>query len=205
MSGSKPLNLDEIDKLLDELDSKRDQAALLLSCACGLRAGTLAKLTLASVLDREHALTGRLEIPRKAIKGKRQAHALTIPPRALNALAIWIAKHPAPHRAAPMFPSTTRPDRGVCPRQWQRIISSAARRAGLDARLTPHSARKFFAQAIYASTKLDIQLTTRALGNKSPISTLHYLDFGASAIEAASLEIFSNRAQLELLPKETAH
>lgn len=198
MSGSVPLSLDNIDAMLDAMDNPRDRAALLLSCGCGLRAGTLARLRLSAVLNAQHELTGQLEIPRRAMKGKRGAHRLPIPPRALRALGEWIAAHPAPHRAAPIFPSTKRPDEGICPRQWQRIIARAAAGLAAPGRVTPHSARKFFAHAIYTHTGADVQLTTRALGNRSPMATMHYLDYGGSKIAAATLDVFNRRAQREL-------
>ena len=198
MSGSCPLTLDQIDAMLDSMESARDRAALLLSCGCGLRAGTLSRLRLSAVLNVHHELTGYLEIPRRAMKGKRQAHRLPIPPRALRALGEWIAAHPAPHRAAPIFPSTKRPTEGICPRQWQRVVSRAAAAAGAAGRVTPHSARKFFAHAVYEGTARDVQLTTRALGNRSPMATMHYLDFGGQRIAAATLDIFNRRAQREI-------
>jgi integrase len=200
MSGSTPLDLGTIDAMIDAMHSKRDQAALLLSCGCGLRTGTLTQLKINAVLNPMHELTGRLEIPRRALKGKHKAHALPIPNRALKALSEWIAIHPAPHRQAPLFPSEKTPDAGLCPRQWQRIFKAAANAAASSGKLTPHSARKFFAHAIYSHTGQDIQLTTRALGNKSPMATMHYLDFGGSKISAATLDIFNDRTQRELIP-----
>lgn len=202
MSGSLPLDLDDVDAITDALTAPRDRAAFLLSCGCGLRAGTLTRLRLSSVLNRHHELTGQIEIPRRATKGQRAAHSLPIPPRALQALGIWIAQHPAPHRQAPIFPSRRRPEEGITPRQWQRIISAAAEAAALAGKITPHSARKFFAHAIYESTDKDVQLTTRALGNRSPLSTMHYLDFAGQRIHRATLEVFNNRSQLQLLEKE---
>ena len=198
MSGSTPLDVSTIDGMIDAIESPRDRAALLLACGCGLRAGTLQKLRLTAVLNSRHELTGKIEIPRRALKGQRKAHTVDIPARALQALANWIAQHPQPHRQAPIFPSTKRPEQGICPRQWQRIICTAATKAGATGKITPHSARKFFAHAIYEGTGRDVQLATRALGNLSPMSTMHYLDFGGQRIRAATLDVFNARAQRNL-------
>lgn len=198
MSGSEPLTIRDIDTLALAFKSPRDQAAFLLSCGCGLRAGTLCALKISHVLDRNHRLTGRVEIPRIAMKGKRAAHSVEIPKRALNALGIWIAQHPAPHRAAPLWPSERNQEEGITTRQWQRLFAAACQAADIGGRRTPHSARKFFAHAIFEGTDKDIQLTTRALGNKNPMSTMHYLDFGQRRIDAATLDIFSRAAEPQL-------
>ena len=116
MSGSTPLDVRTIDGMIDAMESPRDRAALLLACGCGLRAGTLQKLRLTAVLNSRHELTGKIEIPRRALKGQRKAHTVDIPARALQALANWIAQHPQPHRQAPIFPSSKRPELGICPR-----------------------------------------------------------------------------------------
>lgn len=205
MSGSRPIDIAEINQLVDALPSLRDQAALLISCGCGLRTGTLRSLTVGQLLDRNHRLTGKIEIPRRAMKGKLQAHTVDVPQRALQAVSLWLAKHPAPHRGAPLWPSTRNTAMAIGERQWHRIFTAAARRAGLAGSVTPHSARKFFAHAIYEATHKDIQLTTRALGNKSPMATLHYLDFGQRRITTATLEIFgaSQQQLLALTPPES--
>lgn len=199
MSGSSPLTLAQLDQLLAAITNPRDQAALLLSCGCGLRAGTLTKLKLSAVLDSDHRLTGRVEIPRRNMKGKHQAHRVDIPERALRALGTWIAVHPSPHRQAPLWPSHRNKEEPITTRQWRRIIQAAARAADIAARISPHSARKFFAHAIYEGTNHDIQLTTRALGNRSPMATMHYLDFGQRRITSATLDIFNAQAHGDLL------
>ena len=198
MSGSKPLNIDEINAIALELTTARDRAAFLLSCGCGLRSATLLSLTLAQVLDKHHCLTGYIEIPRAHMKGKRSAHRVEIPPRALRALGEWIAQHPAPHRGAPLFPNERSQERPISTRHWRRLFAAACNAAAVAGRVTPHSARKFFAHAIYEATDKDIQLTTRALGNRSPMSTMHYLDFGQRRIAHATLTIFDEAAQLTL-------
>lgn len=198
MSGSSPLTLDQIDALILALDKPRDQAALLLACGCGLRAGTLCGLRICHVLDKNHTLTGQLEIPRRIMKGKRQAHRVDIPARALKALGIWLAQHPAPHRQAPLWPSETNQEENISTRQWQRIIAKGRRTAAIGGRITPHSARKFYAHAIYQATDRDIGLTTRALGNVNPMSTMHYLDYGQRKISAATMEVFNAATTPEL-------
>lgn len=203
MSGSKPLSLAEIDQIADALTTARDRAAFLLSCGCGLRSGTLLSLRLAQIIDRDHCLTGYIDIPRASMKGKRRAHRVNIPARALRALGLWIAEHPAPHRAAPLFPSSKNPDAPITTRHWRRVFQEACQEAKITGRVSPHSTRKFFAHAIYEETDKDIQLTTRALGNKSPMSTMHYLDFGQRRIALATLTIFDDRAQLQLLSPQS--
>lgn len=205
MSGSSPLDVQEINSLVDELPGARDRAAILLSSGCGLRAGTLCALKLANVLDREHRLTGRIEIDRAKMKGKRKPHTVTIPARALRALAEWIAIHPAPHRAAPLFASYRNPEKPITTRTWRRIVQEATQRAGITKRVSTHSLRKFYAHAIYKSTGNDIELTTRALGNKSPMATMHYLDFGQRKIDNATMEIFNDAAQPALPGTEPDH
>lgn len=195
MSASTPITLAEIDAMAAALPKLRDRAAFLLACGCGLRAGTLCALSVGQLLDPNHRLTGRIEITRKQMKGAHLAHALEIPERALYQVALWLAAHPAPHRQAPLWPSETKKEKNITTRQWQRIISTAAAAAGVPGHVSPHSCRKFFAHAIYEATSKDIQLTTRALGNKSPMSTLHYLDFGSRKIATATLNILGETQQ----------
>lgn len=190
MSGSSPLTLAQIDAMAPHFENPRDLAAFLLSCGCGLRSGTLCSLKVSHVLDSSHRLTGRVEIPRRAMKGKHAAHSVAIPKRALEAVGKWIAIHPCPHLHAPLFQSHRNRNRNISTRHWHRIFTAAAQAAGLEDHLSPHGARKFFAHAIYAHTDKDINLTTRALGNNSPAATTAYLDYGQRRISAATLAIF---------------
>lgn len=204
MPGSDPLTLDEIDQLAQDSNSLRDQAIILLICGCGPRANELRQVRICHVMRGDRTMTGTLHIPRAHAKGKRQARTIQIPQRAMQALLKWLAVHPAPHLNAWLFPSRENPDLPVTTRTIQRAFAAARTNLDRGRKLTPHSGRKFFGCAIYAGTGHDIAMTARALGQRNPTSTMHYLDLDGQRLTTATLAVFDKRTtpNLEGVPTE---
>lgn len=176
MSASRPINLDELDRLTAATPEARDRALILLAAASGARINELAQATVRSIMKPDRSLSGILELPRKTTKGKKRSRTMQIAPRAQAALAAWLAQHPAPHLQAPLWCSLREPHQALSTRQLQRIITNAAGRAGLPGKVTAHSLRKFYGTRVYTLSQQDIAMTASALGHINPASTPRYLD-----------------------------
>jgi integrase len=198
MPGSNPLTLDEIDSMLATAWRIRDRALILMICGCGTRANETRLIKVSDVMRADRTMTGKLQIPRANAKGKRRARTRDIPPRTMQGLLLWLAKHPAPHLNAPLWPSRENPEEPITTRTIQRIFNAAAKDLEPDRKITPHSGRKFFGTQIYARTGNDIAQAARALGQTNPTSTLHYLDLGDDGLRAATMEVFNDAAYPQL-------
>ncbi len=133
--------------------SLRDWAMFVLGVHSGLRISDLLALRVRDVLA---GTAGRVQIRRRLDlrerkTGKRRDFPLH--PRARRALAEYLRTRPSYLPEDPVFLSR-RHDRGAAPisrTQAYRVMSDAARRCGVDARIGTHTLRKTFAYAAYRS------------------------------------------------------
>lgn len=198
MSGSRAVDLEAVNNLSDHLHRARDQAIWITMCGTGARVGELSRATVGDVLGGDRRMKSKLHIPSGATKGKRRAKNLPMPERVQRALILWLSEHPAPHQGAPLFPSQKDKSAALTPRQIQRLIKNAAEAAGVEGKITPHSARKFFGTTVYESSGHDINLTAKALGHTSIAATPAYLELGNERLEHHSLAVFDATHQKEL-------
>lgn len=186
MAGSRPLDLEELMILTAIAPTTRERALLMLLAGSGLRINEIRSAVLASIQHPDGKITGRIHITRSNTKGKNASRLISLPQPTIDALTEWLLDHPQQDRAAPLFPSSHDPTQPLTTRQLQRIITAAAKRAGLQGKVTAHSFRKYFAQTMYKALGNDINLTARCLNHKDPKSTMYYLDEGADAINRAT-------------------
>jgi integrase/recombinase XerD len=128
------LSMPEVRRLLDALTNPKHRLMALLLYSAGLRVGELVRLRVGD-LDADRSL-----IRVRHGKGRKDRYTLysdataaaVMHYRALFAPAHWL------------FPGS-RPDRPISARTVQKVMSAAARRAGIEKRLTPHTLRHSFA------------------------------------------------------------
>lgn len=207
MPGSRPITLNELDQMLAVTSSARDRALLLIAAASGGRVNELAQAMVKSVLAGDRTLTGNLELPRRTVKGKKRGRTIQLAARAQAAIAAWLAQHPAPHLAAPLWCALRAPHGALSVRQLQRIMTGAAARAGLQGKVTAHSLRKLYGCRVYELSGKDIAMAAAALGHVNPASTPHYLDLDGPRRAAILSQILGDPRDAELgpeLPFDTA-
>lgn len=195
MKGCRPLTDPEIAALLAAMDGKlalRDRALVVTGLHTGFRISELLSLRVRDVYQRGQ-IVAQLEVPRRAMKGKRQGRSVVLHPRAATALAAWIAQlHDAGFRSphGPVFRSWYHAGVHGYPvgrAQAWRIVAHAARRAGLTGRIGTHSWRKTFATRAHAALDGDLRLTQAALGHEQITSTAQYLGEQPAKVDAAIL------------------
>lgn len=196
MAGSRPLDLEELMILTSIEPTTRGRCLILLLAGSGLRIGELRSARVGSVMTAQGALSGRIHIPQKATKRQVAARLLVLPQATVDALGEWLKDHPNAERDAPLFPSSHEPTEPLTARQIQRIITGAARRAGLTGKVTAHSFRKYFARTMHRAMGNDISKTARALNHKNVQSTMYYLDDAAAEIESAALAVLPEMRQI---------
>lgn len=185
----------------------RDRALLLLAAASGGRVNELAQAIVRSVQAGDRTLTGTLELPRRTVKGKKRGRTIQLAARAQAAIAAWLAQHPAPHLAAPLWCALRAPHAALSVRQLQRIMTGAATRAGLPGKVTAHSLRKLYGCRVYELSGQDLAMTAAALGHINPSSTPRYLDLDGPKRAVVLSQILGDPADAQLgaeLPLESA-
>ena len=193
--------------MLSTTASARDRALLLIAAASGGRVNELAQATVKAVQAGDRTLTGFLELPRRTVKGKKRGRSIQLAARSQAAIAAWLAQHPAPHLAAPLWCALRAPHGALSVRQLQRIVTGAASRAGLPGKVTAHSLRKLYGCRVYELSGHDIAMTAAALGHINPASTPRYLDLDGEKRAAVLSQILGDPNDAHLgasLPLDTA-
>ena len=156
-----------------EADAIRDAALFTLLYGCGLR------ISEALSLDVRAASSDVLRVTGKGSKER----LVPVLPAVRAALAAWLAVHPAPAAAAPLFVGARggRLNPGVA----QRALREHRRVAGLPEHATPHALRHSFATHLLAGGA-DLRSIQELLGHASLSTTQRY----TAVDEAALLEVW---------------
>jgi integrase/recombinase XerD len=156
------LSTDEVRRLLCAFSNPRHRLMALLLYSAGLRVGELVRLR-----------PGDLDPDRRLIrvrhgKGRKDRYTL-YSDAAADAVSSYRSLF-APREW--LFPGA-RPDRPISARSVQKVISAAARRAGIEKRLTPHTLRHSFATHLLEQG-VDLRHIQELLGHASPSTTQIY-------------------------------
>jgi integrase/recombinase XerD len=156
------LSMDEVRRLLCAFDNPKHRLMALLLYSAGLRVGELIRLRVGD-LDSDRRLIrvrhGKGRKDRYTLYSDATADAV-VSYRALFAPREWL------------FPGA-RPDRPISARSVQKVLSMAARRAGIEKRLTPHTLRHSFATHLLEQG-VDLRHIQELLGHASPSTTQIY-------------------------------
>ncbi|MFA6318489.1 MAG: tyrosine-type recombinase/integrase [Elusimicrobiota bacterium] len=189
MKGARPLRDEEVGAVAAAL-SARDRALFLLGVRSGFRVSELLSIRVQDVLERSGAVAGRVYVQRKSMKGRVSGRAVVLHAEAREAVGAWISElreAGALNLEAPLFVSRKGESRPISRVQAWRILATGYARAGLTGKLGTHAMRKTFAAKVYELLGHDLVKTQRALGHASVNSTVAYLSFAESDIEAAIL------------------
>jgi type 1 fimbriae regulatory protein FimE len=181
----RPLNDSEIAQVAARL-GVRDRAFFVLGIRTGFRVSELLSLRIADVVHGGE-VARFVGVQRRNMKGKVEGRTIPLHDEARAALAPWVAEIAARGAAAesPLFLS--REGGAISRGQAWAILNGAYRAAGVFGRVGVHGLRKTFAARVYDRTGRDLMQTQKALGHKAITSTVAYLSFAESEVNAAIL------------------
>jgi site-specific recombinase XerD len=169
------LSPEEVATMLAVTDRLRDRAILMALYGAGLRLGEVRNLCVADIDS------GRMVL--RVVRGKgRKDRYVRLPDALLRELrTYWKASRPG---GSLLFPGKN-PDVPLSDGAIQKMVKTAARRAGIAKRITPHSLRHAYAtHHLEQGTNLrEIQLL---LGHRSLNSTAIYTHVARNAVAAAA-------------------
>lgn len=185
-SGTRPFeDQTEFEQFLRTIDGEfqtRNRALVTLGAYAGLRIKSALSLAIGDVFDGKK-FRKSVRVARKSMKGKRGSFVIPLHPRAAFALARWLVTlRRRGHRLGPetpVFVSRCGSSRAISVRMAQKMVRQTADLAGLDAALSTHSWRKFFAKRVYERSGNCLLTTAQALahGTNDLRSTARYLTF----------------------------
>ncbi len=166
-----PLNGRELGRLIAAVEgetwqARRDVAILNLMARAGLRVSEVVTLRLDDVTL--NARKGHVVV--RASKGLKE-RTVPLPKAAREALRAYLDVRP-PWAGETLFVSRT--GRPLTPRDVQRLVEKAARRAGITRRVTPHTLRHTYATRALRQG-VDLATLARLLGHESLTTTARYL------------------------------
>jgi integrase len=205
MSSRLPLSAAEEQRVLTVVRgswSLRNRALIEFGLRTGFRAAELAALTVQDVWDGA-AVRAEVSLARCHLKNGRGARRASVRSRTvplasglrelLQAYLAWRRQQQggALSPVEPLFRSTQRPDRGIGRWMINRLVQRACMQAGLlqHGRWGSHTLRKSFAQAVYAASGHDINLTRAALAHRDIATTQRYLTITEEALRTVLLSI----------------
>ncbi|MEX0892489.1 MAG: tyrosine-type recombinase/integrase, partial [Gemmatimonadota bacterium] len=153
------LSAGEVARLLEKPRYLKHRAILMLLYSAGLRVSEVVRLRPAD-LDEERGL---LRVRRG--KGRKDRQTL-LARRAMEAVRAYRKAHPTSQW---LFPGG-RPDRPLGTRSVQRIVERAARSAGIQKRVTPHTLRHSFATHLLEGGT-NLRIIQELLGHSSSRTT----------------------------------
>jgi site-specific recombinase XerD len=157
------LAVEEVDALLRCTKNLKQRTYLMTLYAGGLRLAEAADLQIPDIDS------SRMQLNVAAGKGSKQ-RLVPLSPRLLTALrTYWKAYRPTQY----LFPGQT-PDRPYAATSIQKAVKAAARRAGIQKNVTPHTLRHSYATGLLEAG-VDLLTISRLLGHASFTTTMVYL------------------------------
>ena len=163
----------EVSRLIRSCHNPKHRALLMLLYSAGLRVGEVVKLR-SSDLDRERGL---LKV--RCGKGRKDRQTL-LSQRALEAVGVYLAAFPP--SGDWLFPGG-REARHLHTRTVQRVVSNAARAAGITKHVTTHTLRHSFATHLLEKGT-NLRVIQELLGHQSSRTTEIYTHVTKTALEA---------------------
>ncbi|OGS33033.1 MAG: hypothetical protein A2218_07830 [Elusimicrobia bacterium RIFOXYA2_FULL_53_38] len=184
MNGMRPLTDDEVTRIAAGFTSKRDRALFFLGIRTGFRISELLSLKVGDVVQGGE-IAHSVSVARRNMKGKIEGRTIPLHEEARAALEMWVTELNAAGATAtfPLFLS--RKGGAITRTQAWKVLTTAYSRAGVFGRLGTHGLRKTFASRVYERLGRDLIKTQRALGHKAITSTVAYLSFAESDVDAA--------------------
>jgi integrase len=134
----------------------------------------------------------RVAVQRRHMKQKREGRSVILHPDAKAALAAWLMAMNRQGDVRPdtyLFASRKGINRPLRPGQARHLLHHAYAACGLTGKLSTHTMRKTFGQTVFEKSGRDLLKTQRAMGHKSPASTVAYLHIDDRDIDALILAL----------------
>jgi integrase len=184
MSTARYLSPEERERLLAQLTNPRDRLFAVLGLNTGLRVSSLLTLRWGQLIQNGQPASA-IEIARRYLKNGRSKNRRRVSTRRipLNAAATAAIREFAfgkfgsglPPMGKYVFASRKRFPGVISRKQAHRLIANAAKRAGLEGTVAPHSLRRVFARSCYRASGYDIVATAILMGHASFLSSVAYL------------------------------
>jgi len=186
MIGCRPLEDDEIEKMLPVFKCLRDRVLFILGIKTGFRISELLSLKRRDVYY-EGQVCKRVIVSRMNMKGGVSSRSVILSP----VLAPLIESYcRSIEDKTYLFPSRQGGDKPISYKRAWRIFKDAIRDSKINHQHTgTHSMRKTFAKKIHNLLGKDLLKTKEALGHKRIDSTVSYLSFDNDEIDQAILKI----------------
>jgi site-specific recombinase XerD len=164
----------------------RDRAVFAVGRYTGERISAILHLKVADVVQAGR-VADAVTYRRASRKGKVEGRTVKLHAEAKAALTAWInALSKDAVLTADDYIFQSRKGQGPLGRvQYHRILKEAVRANDLTGKVATHSMRKTFADRVYEALGHDIFRTQKALGHRNINSTVQYLSFKESDIDAA--------------------
>jgi integrase len=176
MSGSRPLNDQEIEMVLSHLTNLRDKTLFIIGLRTGFRISELLSLTIEGVTQYGQ-VSAHITVNRKNMKGKRSSRTVPLHPQAKAIVQQYLGTITNASGDTKLFP--------IKRRQASNVIKMAFTKAKLEGRVSTHSMRKSFCNKVHLALGENIFKTQKAMGHASLSSTAHYLSFNEDEINNA--------------------
>jgi site-specific recombinase XerD len=189
-SGSRPLQEDEIEKMLATCTGKyaaRDRLLIKFGCYTGFRISEILAVNLGDVFHGSKPLC-QVVIAKGFVKGKARARTMPLHANVRQAIEQLVAERVGYKATDPLF-TCQRTTKRLSRRQATAIVVRMALVAGIPLnRIGTHSLRKAFAIRMYNNPLIrgDMARMAHLLGHQNFSNTLKYLEF-AGELERAVL------------------
>lgn len=192
MKGCRPLTDLEVKRVAASFKgghSKRDRAMFLLGVRSGFRISEILSLRIADFMHGGQ-IADRVSVSRRFMKGKTEGRSVALHPEVRAALGAWVADL---RKSGPLaldafvFQSRKGDNRPISRVQAWRLLHARFEALGMSGKLGTHSLRKTFAAGVYSRLCFDLVRTRAAMGHRSIASTVAYLSFRESDVDAAVL------------------
>lgn len=193
MKGCRPLTRREVKSLVNSASSVRDIALITLGFCTGFRISELLSIKISDVVDSRNRIYESVSVKAENMKTKigRTVKLNTDAKKALSKLAAARTKAGA-LPCEPLFASRKSSDgvRAISRVQAWRVIQVLCELADVIAKgVGTHSLRKTFAARIYEAVKGELGKVQIALGHANIGSTISYLSFNQTDIDAAIMRL----------------
>lgn len=172
MIGCKPLSTSEITSMNSVMDRQRDKMLLLLGTSTGFRISELLSIKIADLLESNGDIKSALTVARRFMKGQHKSRSIPLSKHLQVELSNYIkdVKSQEYLFASRQAPQMTRT-------QAWRVLSNAAKDAGVIGKVGSHSLRKTMAKRIFEASGKNLVVTQKALGHSNINSTVSYMAF----------------------------
>jgi integrase len=192
MKGCRPLTDKEVERFLRSLSGRyavRDKALFMLGWATGYRVSELLSMSIGDVWQFGQVAT-HIAVKREAVKGRKEGQSVPLNQKARPYIVEWVrfSLNAGRTPASPLFWSQKNPAKPICRQQVNRLFDAAKDKARLEGKISTHSMRKTFAKRVYDRLDGNIFKVQQAMRHRQPGSTVSYMSFENSEIDAAILD-----------------